>query len=176
MSNFSKILKMSKNQAIVVQKAGEAKVVDVTVPKLRDDYIIVKTKAIALNPTDWKHVDFLAPPGTRVSAQSSMSLEDQAHSIICTDWVRLRWNCRGSRKQGHKRIQEGRQSCRIFSWRCVQSPSIRATSHSRHEGNAVQPEDGAFADYITAKGDIQIRIPDNISFEEASTLGVGVST
>lgn len=44
------------------------------------------------------------------------------------------------------------------------------------EGNAVYQEDGAFANYITAKGDLQIKIPDNLSFEEASTLGVGIST
>jgi hypothetical protein len=25
-------------------------------PKLRDDYILVKTVAVALNPTDWKHI------------------------------------------------------------------------------------------------------------------------
>lgn len=45
-----------------------------------------------------------------------------------------------------------------------------------HGGNEVHHEDGAFANYITAKGDVQIKIPDNISFEEAATLGVGVST
>ena len=28
----------------------------------------------------------------------------------------------------------------------------------------------------TAKGDLQIKIPDNLSFEEAATLGVGIST
>jgi NADPH:quinone reductase-like Zn-dependent oxidoreductase len=38
------------------------------------------------------------------------------------------------------------------------------------------PEDGAFGEIITAKGDIQIHIPDNMSFEEAATLGVGIST
>jgi NADPH:quinone reductase-like Zn-dependent oxidoreductase len=37
-------------------------------------------------------------------------------------------------------------------------------------------EDGAFGETITAKGDIQIHIPDNMSFEEAATLGVGIST
>ena len=37
-------------------------------------------------------------------------------------------------------------------------------------------EDGAFQDYIVAKGDVQIKIPDNLSFEEASTLGVGITT
>jgi NADPH:quinone reductase-like Zn-dependent oxidoreductase len=45
-----------------------------------------------------------------------------------------------------------------------------------HGGNAIHPEDGAFAEYITAKGDLQIKIPENLSFEEASTLGVGITT
>jgi NADPH:quinone reductase-like Zn-dependent oxidoreductase len=45
-----------------------------------------------------------------------------------------------------------------------------------HGGNQVQPEDGAFGEYITAKGDLQIKIPENLSFEEASTLGVGITT
>lgn len=37
-------------------------------------------------------------------------------------------------------------------------------------------ETGAFAEHILVKGDLQIKIPDNLSFEEASTLGVGIST
>lgn len=45
-----------------------------------------------------------------------------------------------------------------------------------HGGNAVWPEDGGFSEYITAKGDIQLKIPENLSFEEASTLGVGITT
>lgn len=131
---------MSKNQAIVVQKAGEAKVVDVSVPKLRDDYILVKTKAIALNPTDWKHVDFVAPPGTRIGCDYAGIVEEVGSKVT----------------KGFKK-------------------GDRVAGFS-HGGNAVQPEDGAFGDIITAKGDIQIKIPDNISFEEASTLGVGIST
>jgi NADPH:quinone reductase-like Zn-dependent oxidoreductase len=61
---------MSKNTAIVVQKAGEAKAVEASIPKLRDDYILVKTKAVALNPTDWKHVDWLTSNGARVGPSS----------------------------------------------------------------------------------------------------------
>lgn len=57
---------MSKNFAVVVKEPGEAVVTEVSIPKLRDDYIIVKTKAISLNPTDWKHVDYVAPKGCRV--------------------------------------------------------------------------------------------------------------
>jgi NADPH:quinone reductase-like Zn-dependent oxidoreductase len=45
-----------------------------------------------------------------------------------------------------------------------------------HGGNAVQPEDGAFAEYIVAKGDLQMKIPENMSFQEAATLGVGIIT
>lgn len=45
-----------------------------------------------------------------------------------------------------------------------------------HGGNMVHGEDGAFGEYITGKGDIMIRIPDNMSFEDAATLGVGVVT
>lgn len=37
-------------------------------------------------------------------------------------------------------------------------------------------ERGAFGDYILADADIQLKIPDNVSFEEAATLGVGITT
>lgn len=64
---------MSKNHAVVVQKPGEAQVQETSIPKLRDDYILVKTKAVALNPTDWKHVDFLTSKGARVSRPLSLT-------------------------------------------------------------------------------------------------------
>lgn len=54
---------MFKNHAVIIQKPGEAKVQETSIPKLRDDYILVKTKAVALNPTDWKHLDYLATKG-----------------------------------------------------------------------------------------------------------------
>lgn len=45
-----------------------------------------------------------------------------------------------------------------------------------HGGNQYQPEDGAFAERIVAKADMQMRIPEHMSFEEAAALGVGVVT
>lgn len=45
-----------------------------------------------------------------------------------------------------------------------------------HGVNAFELEDGCFAEYCVAKGDTQIKIPDNTSDEEAATLGVGVFT
>jgi hypothetical protein len=61
------LFKMSKNHSVVVTKPGVVAVEEVPAPKLRDDYILVKVKAVALNPTDWKHVDFLTSKGARVS-------------------------------------------------------------------------------------------------------------
>lgn len=40
----------------------------------------------------------------------------------------------------------------------------------------MEPEDGCFAEFAVVKGDIQMKIPDNVSDEEAATLGVGIST
>lgn len=53
--------------AIKVLRRGVAVVVsDVAVPTIRPNEVLVKVKAVALNPTDWKHVEFLASPGATV--------------------------------------------------------------------------------------------------------------
>jgi NADPH:quinone reductase-like Zn-dependent oxidoreductase len=54
-------------KAITYVEKGKAAIQDVPMPKLRDDYILVKVKAVAVNPTDWKHVDFgVADAGARL--------------------------------------------------------------------------------------------------------------
>jgi len=54
------------NHAILIQSAGKAKVVEASIPRLRDEYLLVKTHAVALNPTDFKHIDFMPTEGARV--------------------------------------------------------------------------------------------------------------
>jgi NADPH:quinone reductase-like Zn-dependent oxidoreductase len=126
--------------AIVIKQAGEAEIREVSIPKLRDDYINVKVHALALNPTDWKHVDYLASPGARVGC----------------DYV-------GVVEEAGKKVSKNfKKGDRVAGF--------------THGANAVNHEDGAFGEIITAKGDIQMHIPDNMSFEEAATLGVGIST
>lgn len=44
---------------------------------------------------------------------------------------------------------------------------------SRGTGNDLEPENGTFARLIAVKGDLQIRIPDDVSFEAAATVGGG---
>lgn len=131
---------MSKNHAVIVQKAGEAQVQEISIPKLRDDYILVNTKFVALNPTDWKHLDFLAGKGALLGCDYSGIVEEVGGQVS-------------------KHFNRGDRVCGFC-----------------HGGNEGNHRDGAFASYICAKGDIQIKIPDNMSFEEAATLGVGVTT
>ena len=47
----------SQNRGIIKTAQGKAVLASIPVPKLRDDYILVKTVAVALNPTDWQTTD-----------------------------------------------------------------------------------------------------------------------
>lgn len=132
---------MTTQKAIIIASPKqEALVTDRPIPTLRDDYILVKTEAVALNPTDWKHIAFLGVPGVLVGCDYAGVVEAVGKDV-------------------KKPFKKGDRVCGFV-----------------HGANAVQPEDGTFAEYIVAKGDIQIHIPDNLSFQEAATLGVGIST
>lgn len=110
-------------------------------PKLRDDCILVKTTAIALNPTDWKRLDnHFAGNGSLLGCDFAGTIVDIGQSVT-KNWSK------GDRVAG---VTKG--------------------------GFAIQPEDGAFAEYIVVKGDIQIKIPGNLSFEKAATFPLGVAT
>lgn len=128
-------------KAIVLQAPKNAQLVtDRPIPHLRDGYILVKTVAVALNPTDWKHIDFLAKPGPLIGCDYAGTVEAVGAGVT-------------------KPFQKGDR-----------------VAGFAHGGDAVQHENGAFAEYIVAKADMQMRIPDGVSFEEAATLGVGITT
>lgn len=42
-------------QAIKIVSPGKAEIQTAPMPKLRDHYILVKVRAVAINPTDWYH-------------------------------------------------------------------------------------------------------------------------
>ncbi|KAK5746485.1 hypothetical protein LTR17_000865 [Elasticomyces elasticus] len=58
-------------KAIVVVKSGHAAVVEKAEPELRPGWVKVKVRAVALNPTDWKHIDFFARGGETVGCDFS---------------------------------------------------------------------------------------------------------
>jgi len=128
-------------KAIVSFGPKDARLVsDRPVPKLRDDYILVKNHSVALNPTDWKHIDFLATEGALVGCDFAGTVEEVGKDVT-------------------KSVKKGD---RIAGF--------------THGVNKVEKEDGSFAEYIVAKGDVTYKIPDKMSFDEAATLGVGTIT
>lgn len=132
---------MSTQKAVVItQPKTSALVTNRRLPTLRDDYILIKTVSVGLNPTDWKHIEYRAPPGVLVGCDYAGTVEAVGKDV-------------------KRQFQKGDRVCGFV-----------------HGSNAVQPEDGAFAEYIVAKGDSQLKIPDNLSFEEAATLGVGIAS
>lgn len=50
-------------KALVVQEGKTVKVQEIPVPALDQNEVLIKVHSIAQNPTDWKHVDFVSPPG-----------------------------------------------------------------------------------------------------------------
>lgn len=50
---------------------------------------------------------------------------------------------------------------------------IAATTHG---GNSSQTEDGCFAEYALAKGDLVVKLPDSLATEKAATFPLGAST
>ncbi|KAJ6031437.1 chaperonin 10-like protein [Penicillium herquei] len=109
-------------------------------PTLHDEYILVRTEAVALNPTDWMSVAYNSVPGYLVGCDYAGVVEEVGKAVT-------------------KPFRKGDRICG-FS----------------HGGNEMRPQGGAFAEYITVKGDVQMHIPDNFSFQEAATLGVGITT
>lgn len=110
-------------------------------PQLRDDCLLVKPAAVALNPTDWKSVkNGRARDGCIVGC-------DYAGVVVAVG------------------------SAVTKPW----SPGDRVFGCG-HGSNFVNPEDGVFADVVCVVGDLQMRIPDRMSFAEAATLGLGSIT
>ncbi|KAH7101716.1 GroES-like protein [Auriculariales sp. MPI-PUGE-AT-0066] len=56
------------HSALVVVEHGKADVRDRPLPKLKPDTVLVRVHGVALNPTDWLHVDVLLNPGSSVGS------------------------------------------------------------------------------------------------------------
>ncbi|KAF2635624.1 oxidoreductase-like protein [Massarina eburnea CBS 473.64] len=131
---------MTTRRAVVVaSEDGTTEVKEVPLPKLRDDYIIVRTKAVALNPTDWKSLAGGATPG----------------AISGCDYA-------GIVEQVGKAVPDLQPGDRVAGF-------ARGADSQNHDN-------GSFATVITAKSGIYAKLTSDISFEDAATLGVGIST
>ena len=98
-------------KAIKVVGPGKAEIQEVPVPKLRDDYILVKVNAVALNPTDWYGI-FREPLSQRL-----MVLQE-AYPQRSDGYTRLhsRQRFRRSRRRGRSQSGEGVEEERSYRW------------------------------------------------------------
>ncbi|KAI0437716.1 GroES-like protein [Xylaria telfairii] len=128
-------------KAIVFVEKGKAAINEVPIPKLRDDYVLIKVNAVGINPTDWKHIDFgITDAGSRTGCDYAGVVEAIGSKVT-------------------KPFNKGDRISGVV-----------------HGADRTQHENGAFANFIVAKGDIQIKTPANVSDEEAATLGISIAT
>jgi len=112
-----------------------------SVPVPRDDQVVVRPAAVALNPTDWRHIAYgRAKEGCIVGCDYAGVVESVG-SAVTKKWL---------------------PGDRIFG--------------CSHGANLVNPDDGVFAETAAVIGDLQMRIPAFMSFEEAAILGLGSIT
>jgi NADPH:quinone reductase-like Zn-dependent oxidoreductase len=57
-------MKVPINRGIIKVGVGKAVLSTISFPRVRDGYLLVKTVAVALNPTDWQTVDEKNPAST----------------------------------------------------------------------------------------------------------------
>lgn len=135
---------MVLNRVVAAKAPGDARIVEREIPELpADDYILVKTTAVAINPTDWKHVE----------AADKMNC---LGCVVGCDYAGIVEKVGPGVK---KPFKKGDRICGAVNG-----------------SNAVRKEDGTFAEYIVVKSDMQISTPDNLSDEEAATLGIAITT
>ncbi|KAK5110623.1 hypothetical protein LTR62_005662 [Meristemomyces frigidus] len=129
-----------QNYGVIRAGAGHAVLKATPFPKLRDNYTLVRTVAVALNPTDWTTLEAKGDVGTLVGCDYAGIVVEVGEAVV------------KSFKQGDRVAGFG------------------------HGANDANPETGAFARFIAVQGDLQMHIPDHVSFESAATAAVGVCT
>ena len=121
-------------EAVIVDGKSAASVKHVEAPKLQPRSILVRVQCIALNPTDWKHLDFYGKEGTTLGSDFMGTVIEKAPDAGTNVKV-------GDRVAGMV-----------------------------HGGWEVGV--GAFAQYVVTLPEYVVAVPDSMSDEEASGLGV----
>ncbi|KAL7822041.1 GroES-like protein [Trichoderma gracile] len=126
-------------KAVVKKSTGKAVIENVPLPKLRDGFVLVKTKAVAINPTDYKSIDYEDPKS--IGARSGC---DFAGEVVA--------------------VGEGVDNFKVGDRIAGMNPG----------SNAVEHEDGSYAEYCISQADVQFHNP--FSDEEGASLGISTFT
>lgn len=131
---------------------------DLAVPSPDYGQLLVRTWAVALNPSDWMALDAFGKPGAGVGFDFAGEILEIGEG--CTNW-----NV-GDHIAGFVHAGE----CYSYKLLGFSMTSLVVLDHAANYCN------GAFREYVTADADLVMRIPDHMSLNKASILGVGVST
>ncbi|KAH8811141.1 zinc-binding oxidoreductase alcohol dehydrogenase [Xylogone sp. PMI_703] len=139
------------NNAILKTGQSKATLSDIPIPSVHSpdnaSFILIRTIAVAMNPTDWQTLDEPFVTSKGVAPLPQVMGCDAAGIVVEVG------------TQVTKRFQKGD---RVFG--------------ASHGGNILYPQFGTYANYILIKGDTAVHIPPHLSFEEASTLPCGLGT
>lgn len=137
---------MATQRAVIIDGPGVAKVVsDRGIAPLRPDYMLVKVKAVALNPTDWKAAGWKPLDGEPDTKGCGLGVDYAGVVERVADGDSTKKWKKGDRVAG-----------------------------SVHGGNPGFHADGTFAEWTVSRTGVALRLPDSVSFEEGSTLGAGL--
>lgn len=73
-------------RAIHIECRAKAVILQKPIPTIRDGYILVQPKAVAIQPSDWKHVDFMwvgDPTGVRLGFEYAGDIVDIGANTAC---------------------------------------------------------------------------------------------
>lgn len=131
----------TKQTAIIAGETGEFEINnDVEVMPLEPDAVIVKTKALALNPVDTKMIGPFACPGAILGC-------DVAGEIVAI----------GS---------DVKRDLKIGDRVCASADGM----------NHYRPLGGAFAEYVSLPGDLVMKLPETMTYEQAAPLGTALAS
>ncbi|KZL67113.1 alcohol dehydrogenase [Colletotrichum incanum] len=137
------------HQAVVVSGTGLVYVsVDITLPPCGPDEVVVKVMCVALNPADQKSIDLSPAVGTRLGSDFA--------GII----VHLGSNVQNNRQDSSKKaLSVGDRVCGAVNG-----------------NNSARPFVGAFGEYVLASQHFTLKVPHEMTLEEAVTLPAGLIT
>ena len=70
-----------QNYGLIREGAGHAPLRAIPMPRLRDDYVLVRPVAVALNPTDWTTLDARGDDGTIVGCDYAGIVEEVGKDV-----------------------------------------------------------------------------------------------
>jgi NADPH:quinone reductase-like Zn-dependent oxidoreductase len=126
-------------KALITVEGHKAEVKEIPIPTLEEDEILVRTKAVTLNPTDWKHVTSMSSPGLIVGCDFAGVVEELGPNVRNT-----------SLKKGDR---------------------VAGFVHG-----SKYKDKGSFAEFLKTNSELVAKIPENVTDEVASSLGVGGET